>query len=191
MSRWMAAGLATLVLVWVGTAISPVPGAAQEPPVGEVQGEADVGPSPVGGGGQVTASDSACFAGTDRIWWSLRLFGEVVPSLVGTVPLAADGSWELSFTAPNEGGDWHFFALCLPSTVTPSDDDLIARIDAVLAEGTDAGLLEAWGVDGYLYYAHIVQVDGPMPTVPETPGTTTAPVAPPAVPVPGTPRFTG
>ena len=76
-----------------------------EPQVGEFQGEADLSPSPVVAGQQGTASDASCFEGTNAIWWSLRAYGEVVPSATGTVPLAGDGSWELGFAAPNETGE--------------------------------------------------------------------------------------
>jgi hypothetical protein len=201
----MAGGLLS-ALALAGTTVLPTASVADEPPdepqVGEFQGEADLVPSPVDGGEQVTASDSSCFEGTDRIWWSLRAEGEVVPSLKGTAPLADDGSWELTFAAPHEGGDWLFFAVCLPPLVA-APNALVAHIDEILAEGPDTELMEAWEVDGYLYYAQILQVEGPTApppptTVPEVPSspTTTAPVtsppaAPPAAPVPGTPTFTG
>ena len=202
MSRWMAGGVLS-ALALAGTTILPTPSVADdEPQVGEFQGEADFDPVAPASGATVTASDSSCFEGTTAIWWSLRAYGEVVPSLKGTVPLADDGSWELSFTAPNEGGDWLFFAVCLPPVVA-APNALVAHIDEIMAEGPDTELMDAWGVDGFLYYAHILQVAGPTPTttVPETPAptTTTVPVtapaappeAPPATPVPGTPDFTG
>ena len=197
MSRWMAGGLLS-ALALAGTTILPTASVAQGEPVGEHQGEADVDPVAPASGETVTASDSACFEGTTAIWWSLRAYGEVVPSSTDVAPLANDGSWELSFPAPNEGGDWLFFAVCLPPGVA-APDALVAHIDEILAEGPDTELMEAWDVDGYLYYAHVLQVDGPtLPTttVPEPgPTTTTVPVAPPAAPpatpVPGTPSFTG
>jgi hypothetical protein len=202
MSRWMAGGLLsalTLALTLAGTAALPAAGQAQ---VGEFQGEADFDPVSPASGETVTASDSSCFDGTTAIWWSLRAYGEVVPSLTGTVPLAADGSWELTFTAPNEGGEWLFFAVCLPPTAS-APDDLVAHIDEIMTEGPDLELMEEWGVEGFLYYAHILEVEGPtLPTSPttSTPAgpTTTVPAAapapapaPPATPVPGEPTFAG
>jgi hypothetical protein len=200
------AGGALSALALAGTAILPAPSGAQEPPmdpfpVGEFQGEAVFHPVEPQAGELVTASDSACFPDTTAIWWSLRAYGEVQPSVMGTAPLAEDGSWELTFPAPNEGGDWLWFAVCLPPNVA-APDALAAHIDEIQAAGPDTELMEAWGVDGFLYYAHIIQVDGPTPTTPTTPPTpttgppvstppTTPPAAPPAAPVPGEPSFTG
>jgi hypothetical protein len=202
MSRWMAGGVLS-ALALAGTTVLPATSVADdEPQVGEFQGEADLSPSPVVAGQQVTASDASCFEGTNAIWWSLRAYGEVVPSATGTVPLAGDGSWELSFAAPNETGEWLFFAVCLPPAVA-APNALIAHIDEIRAEGPDVELMDAWGVDGFLYYAHLLEVVAPSgpttttTTVPVGPTTTTVPVAPsapsapPAAPVPGDPDFTG
>jgi hypothetical protein len=201
MRRWMAGGVLSATAL-AGATILPTAGGAQETPggPGEFQGEATfdlVSPPPVTGGETITVSDNACFEGTDALWWALRLEGEVQPTLKGTVPQAADGSWEVTFTVPDEGGDWLWFAVCLPPNVA-APDVLVEHIDAIQAEETHTELMEAWGVDGYLYYAHIVQVEGPTPTTPTTPPastTTTVPAgppsAPPAVPVPGDPTFTG
>jgi hypothetical protein len=208
----MAGGVLSAVAL-AGTTILPAPSVADEPPmdefpVGEFQGEADLAPFSVRPGEEVTASDSACFPGTTAIWWSLRAEGEVLPSKTGTAQLAADGSWELTFAAPREPGDWLWFAVCLPPNVA-APDALSTHIDEISTEGPDVELMEAWGVDGYLYYAHLLEVvapSGPTTTVPgpttTTTTTTTAPggpaptvpvlaPAPPAAPVPGEPAFAG
>jgi len=201
MRRWMAGGVLCATAL-AGATILPTPGGAQETPggEGEFQGEAEFSPvPPVAGGTTITVSDNACFEGTDALWWALRLEGEVQPSLKGTVPQADDGSWEVTFTAPNEGGDWLWFAVCLPPNVA-APNVLVEHIDEIRAEGPDTALMEGWGVEGFLYYAHLVQVEGPMPTTPTTsPSSSTtpttgpapAPTAPPASPVPGEPTFTG
>jgi hypothetical protein len=206
----MAGGVLS-ALALAGTAVLPAAASvADEPPmddfpVGEFQGESDLEPFSVQPGEQVTASDSACFPDTTAIWWSLRAEGEVLPSVTGVAQLAADGSWSFTFAAPGEPGDWLFFAVCLPPAVA-APNALSTHIDEILTEGPDVELMDAWGVDGFLYYADILQVvapSGPTTTVPSPTTTTTvpggptpatpvvAPAATPAAPVPGEPAFTG
>jgi hypothetical protein len=115
MNRLMAGGVAG-ALAAAGVIAFAAPGLAQEEPEFEwFQGEADVSPFEARPDQQVTASDDSCFEGTTDIYWLLHSY-EVEDS--GQEPLNADGSWEVTFTAPDEPGDYLFFGLCMPPGAT-------------------------------------------------------------------------
>ena len=199
MNRFMAGGIAG-ALAAAGVVAFAAPGLAQEEPEFEwFQGEASTDPVEPQPGQQVTASDDSCFEGTTDIYWLLRSY-EVEDS--GREPLNADGSWEVTFTAPEEPGDYRFFGLCMPPGATEPDMADIDVITAHMADNPPVELFEEWGVDSLLYYNIVVLVAGddetppaPTTTVPATPPAdhepTPAPGAQPATPVPGRPDFTG
>jgi len=209
MNRLMAGGVAGALAV-AGVVAFAAPGQAQEEPEYETwQGEADISPYEAQPGQQVTASDDSCFEGTTDIYWLLHSY-ETEDS--GQAPLNADGSWEVTFTAPDEPGDYLFFGLCMPPGATEPDSADIEVITRHLEEEPPVELLEEWGVDSLLFYNMVLTVvdDTPNPTNPTpttTPPTnpttnptttppathepTRAPGAQPATPVPGTPTFTG
>src|SRR5262245_15167162 len=111
MSRWIAGGLLS-ALAMAGTALVAAPGAAGSADDGEdgtFQGEADVDPVEALPGEEVRISDSTCWDGTTEIWWVLRPEDAGPEALAtGQEPLAGDGSWELTLTAPDEPG-WYLF----------------------------------------------------------------------------------
>jgi hypothetical protein len=203
MNRWMAGGVAVALSAGCLVALA-VPGyAGDEPEYDEFQGEADMQPLEPRPGQQVTVFDDQCFEGTTDLWWALRPQSGTSAQEVGQVPLAGDGSWEVTFIAPDEPGDYLFFGLCLPPGV---DEPTVPDINRVLDEDIPVEILEEWGVDALLYYAMLVPVasDGETPTPTPTspgpgPGTTATPPATehptpgarPATPVPATPTFTG
>jgi hypothetical protein len=206
MNRLMAGGVAG-ALAAAGVIAFAVPGQAQEQPEYETfQGEADIRPFDARPGQQVTASDDSCFEGTTDIYWLLHSY-EVEDS--GQAALNADGSWNVTFAAPDEPGDYLFFGLCMPPGATQPDMADIDVITRHLEEEPPVDLLEEWGVDSLLFYNMVLTVvddtpnptnpnpTSPNPTEPTTPpathGPTTAPPrgARPATPVPGTPDFTG
>ena len=200
MNKLMAGGVAG-ALAAAGVIAFAVPGQAQEEPEFEwFQGEADISPNESQPGQQVSASDDSCFEGTTDIYWQLRSY-DVEDS--GQEPLDADGSWEVTFTAPDEPGDYRFFAVCMPPGAEPPDMADIEIITAHMADNPPVDLFEEWGVDSLRFYHMVVLVEGgdetptttapnPAPstttTVPATPPT---PGARPATPVPGRPDFTG
>ena len=200
MNRWIAGGLLS-ALGLAGTAVFSAPSFADWSPVGG-QREADMAPLDPLPGEQVTVDHSTCMEGTTDIWWALRPAD--APGVVadGQAPLAEDGSWEVTFPAPDYPGDYLFFAVCLPPGATPPN---VGTMDAIRSvEGAPAELLDDWGVDSVVYFAHLVPVAAPHdPTAPapspaptdvgqwDPVPTTTVPVAPAATPVPGTPTFTG
>src|SRR5262245_38974071 len=108
MSRWMAGGVLS-ALALAGTTIVAAPSWAGDEGGGgdgdteTFQGEATQRPVEALPGQQVTISDSSCLEGTTDIWWSLRPEEDrSVVLATGQVPLADDGSWELTLTAPDE-----------------------------------------------------------------------------------------
>lgn len=205
MNRWMAGGLGGVVSGGLLLALA-VPGLAQgDPEYDEFQREADFQPLEPRTGEQVTASDDTCHEGTSDIWWALRSYSDGSIHDVGQAPLAGDGSWEVTFQAPDEAGEYLFFGLCLPPGV---DEPGVETIDRVQDEDVPVELLQEWGVTSLTYYAMAVPVvddDPTTPSTPTTPGhghgpstTTTRPATPagpptatPAAPVPATPTFTG
>jgi hypothetical protein len=206
MNRLMAGAVAG-ALAAAGVVALAVPGLAQEQPEYETfQGEASIDPGEPTPGQQVTASDDSCFEGTTDIYWLLHPADSFEVESEGRVPLNADGSWEVTFTAPGEPGDHLFFGLCMPPDATLPTTEDIEIITAHLAENPPAELLDEWGVDSLLFYNMVVPVaseetptttvpaTGPTTTVPATPGAngpTGTPSARPATPVPGRPDFTG
>jgi hypothetical protein len=205
MNRWMAGGAGVVLSAGLLVALA-APGLAQEEPeYHEFQGEADVEPVEPQPGDQVTVSDDRCHDGTSDLWWALQPIAGGSILEVGQEPLAEDGSWEVTFLAPDESGDYLFFGLCLPPGVDEPD---LATIDRVQVEDVPVDLLQEWGVDALTYYAMVVQVaavdpsPAPMPdpstTTTTTPGTPAgapapaqAPAAPTARPVPADPTFVG
>jgi hypothetical protein len=199
MNRLMAGGVAG-ALAAAGVVAFAAPGLAQEQPEYETwQGEADISPYEARPGQQVTASDDSCFEGTTDVYWLLHSY-EAEDS--GRAPQDADGSWEVTFTAPDEPGDYRFFALCMPPGATEPDSADIEVITRHLEEEPPVEIMEEWGVDSLRFYNMVLTVvdDTPNPTnptttVPATPpatnGPTGTPGARPATPVPGTPTFTG
>lgn len=201
MNRFLAGGVAG-ALAATGVVAFALPGLAQgQPQYEEFQGEADVEPLQPHPGEQVRVFDDTCFDGTTDLWWALRPVESSSAQEIGQVPLAGDGRWEVTFIAPDEAGDYLFFALCLPPGV---DEPTVPDIDRVRDEDIPVEILEAWGVDALLYYAHLVPVvdDDGGETPPTTPPSTTTTVpathepaptrgARPATPVPARPTFTG
>jgi hypothetical protein len=205
MNRWMAGGVAGVLSAGCLVALA-VPGLAQEEPnYDEFQGEADVQPLEPHVGDQVTVSDDTCFEGTTDLWWALRPIDSTSAQEIGQVPLADDGSWQVTFTAPDVAGDYLWFGLCLPPGV---HEPTVPDINRILDEDIPVEILDEWGVDALLYYAMLVPVSDEMPpgpTVPPTaplvsvppttPGPPHTPVLPPAArpatPVQGDPTFTG
>ena len=212
MNRFMAGGVAGALAV-TGVIAFAVPGLAGEQPQYETwQGEADLSPYVAQPGQQVTASDDSCFEGTTDIYWLLHSY-EAEDS--GQEAQNADGSWEVTFTAPDEPGDYLFFGLCMPPGATQPDAADIEVITEHMADNPPVDLLEEWGVDSLLFYNMVLTVDddtpdptdptdpttnpteptNPTTTVPATPPAhhepTPAPGAQPATPVPGRPDFTG
>jgi hypothetical protein len=207
MNRLMAGGVAG-ALAAAGVIAFAVPGLAQgEPEFEWFQGEASTDPQEPGPGQQVTASDDSCFEGTTDIYWLLHASGTLVAEDSGQEPLNADGSWDVTFTAPDEPGDYLFFGLCMPPGATQPDAGDIELITAHMAENPPVELFEEWGVDSLLFYHVVVPVvsdetptttePSPTTTVPATDepdehnGPTGTPGARPATPVPGRPDFTG
>jgi hypothetical protein len=207
MNRLMAGGVAG-ALAAAGLVAFAAPGLAQEEPEFEwFQGEANTDPLEPRPGQEVTASDDSCFEGTTDIYWLLHAPGTFEAEDGGQEPLNADGSWDVTFTAPDDPGEYRFFGLCMPSGATQPDAEDIEIITAHMADNPPVELFEEWGVDSLLFYNIIVPVvDGETPTTPTTP--TTGPVTPPAphgptptppptlgaqpaTPVPGRPTFTG
>jgi hypothetical protein len=209
MNRLMAGGVAG-ALAAAGIVAFAVPGLAQEGAEFEwFQGEASSDPMEPRPGQQVTASDDSCFEGTTDIYWLVHSSGTLDAEDSGQEPLNADGSWDVTFTAPDEPGDYLFFGLCMPPGATQPDAGDIEIITAHMAENPPVELFEEWGVDSLLFYHFLVPVTddtpdpttpptGPTPTDPTTPttepatnGPTGIPGARPATPVPGRPDFTG
>jgi hypothetical protein len=211
MNRLMAGGVAG-ALAAAGVVALAVPGLAQEGSEFEwFQGETISDPMEPRPGQQVTVSDDSCHEGTTDIYWLLHPADSFEVESEGRVPLNADGSWEVTFTAPGEPGDHLFFGLCMPPDATLPDTEDIEIITAHMADNPPVELFEEWGVDSLRFYHSLVPVvsddetptttepttgptTGPTSTVPAAPGangTTGTPSARPATPVPGRPDFTG
>jgi hypothetical protein len=201
MNRWMAGGAGGVISAGLLVALA-VPGLAQgDPEYDEFQREADVVPTQPQPGEQVTVSDDTCHEGASDIWWAVQAPAGGSIQELGQVSLAGDGSWEVTFLAPGEPGDYRFFGLCLPPGVDEPD---AATIALVMDEDLPVELLDEWGVHSLTYYAMIVTVVGedgttttttppvpdPSTTTTTTPASPSGP-APAATPVPATPTFTG
>ena len=212
MNRLMAGGVAG-ALAAAGVVALAVPGLAQDGSEFEwFQGETRSVPQEPVPGQEVTVSDDSCFEGTTDIYWLLHPSGTLAATDSGQESLNADGSWDVTFTAPDEPGDYLFFGLCMPPGATQTDAEDIEIITAHMADNPPVELFEEWGVDSLRFYHSLVPVvsdetpptpttttptthpTGPTTTVPATPGThrpTGTPGARPATPVPGRPDFTG
>jgi hypothetical protein len=217
MNRLMAGGVAG-ALAAVGVVALAVPGLAQEEPEFEwFQGETTSDPQEPVAGQEVTVSDDSCFEGTTDIYWLLHPSGTFEAIESGQEALNADGSWDVTLTAPDEPGDYLFFGLCMPPGATQPDTEDIEIITAHMADNPPVELFEEWGVESLRFYHSLVPVvsaetpptnppntnppntnpPGTTPTGPTTPpagghhGPTPPPTAQPAAPVPGRPDFTG
>jgi hypothetical protein len=158
MKRLLAGGLA-LGIMGVGGAFLAGPGAAQEPSFDVVEHlDANLTPTVVQGGGTVTVTSvDPCpqppdvDEPTDELIWAFGMAGWLDPNdptvqpgdLVGegTAPVAEDGSWEVTFTAPTTSGAYEFFAICLAADVPAGEDDLgdIVEDAAATLGGDDGG----------------------------------------------------
>jgi hypothetical protein len=198
MKRLMAGGLA-LGLSSVGALALAGPAGAQEeepePDFVELSGQlsADV----VAPGEDVTATPvDPCSIGDDGqlYWyvWSLES-GEDVDGDIA--PIEADGTWTVTFQAPDAAGDYEFDAYCVPNDL-PGDEE--EQLDSMTAQD----LVTTYGDEPeeptpeepftIEYYALGLTVEGETPPPTEPPADTPAPpVAAPAQPVAAQPTFTG
>lgn len=211
----------------MGGALLAGPGAAQEPSFDVVEHlDANLTPTVVQGGGTVTVTSvDPCpqppdvDEPTEELIWAYGLAGWLDPNdptvqpgdLVGegTAPVAEDGTWEVTFTAPATSGAYELFAICLAADVPAGEEDLgdIVEDAAATLGGDDDGghhppTSEPCSQQPCHTQPTTSEPPSTEPTVPEPPTDTavylygpeafTVQGAPaPATPVPGTPDFTG
>jgi hypothetical protein len=214
MNKWLggvvACGLAGLTAV----GFAP-PGGAQEPPEPtEVLLEATVSPEVAEPGETITVTSvEPCSlnegfeeSGTlSWVWFSEEDFESFD---FGDVPLNADGSWEVTFAAPDISGGFFFSAGCFPDgweeedafcfseseePVEPAEDLTAATSDDETPPSTEPPTTEPPAKPPFNcvfeFYDTGFEVVGGQPPTTTPPGQPTPP--PPAIPVPGQPSTTG
>lgn len=214
MNKWLggvvACGLAGLTAV----GFAP-PGGAQEPPEPtEVLLEATVSPEVAEPGETITVTsvEPCSFnegfeeSGTlSWVWFSEEDFESFD---FGDVPLNADGSWEVTFAAPDISDGFFFSAGCFPDgweeedafcfseseePVEPAEDLTAATSDDETPPSTEPPTTGPPAKPPFdcvfEFYDTGFEVVGGQPPTTTPPGQPTPP--PPAIPVPGQPSTTG
>jgi hypothetical protein len=203
MKKLLAGGLA-LGLAGVGAAILAGPTGAQEPAFDVVEHvDAELTPTIVGGGETVTVTSvDPCpqppevEEPTDELIWAFGATGWLNPEdpsdqpgdLVGegTAPVAEDGTWEVTFQAPETSGAYEFFAICLAADAPAGES-----VDDVVEDAAEAAAQVApEAVDSVQGFAGTGDEDheGPDHTLPTVPcsqqpcDTTPPPTEPPPPP---------
>jgi hypothetical protein len=205
----MAGGLA-LGLSSVGAlALAGPAGAQEDPPVEDVQLEGTLSADLVGPGDEVTASSvDNCTVPEEgdagELWWMVWAFDERAdaPEFEDQIPVEADGSWSVTFEAPDAAGDYEFFAVCMPADLPEDEVDELQSMAAQAVttlgdegEGPEVPDEPEGGEEEPLtfeYYDLLFTVEGAEtpPTEPPAPAPA-PPAAAPAQPVAGQPTFTG
>jgi hypothetical protein len=203
MKRLMVGGLA-LGFTAVGTLALGGPAGAQEEPEPEfIELAGQLSADSVAPGEEITATpaDACSIGGEGELWWYVWSLesGEDVDGDVAT--LEADGTWSVTFQAPDAAGDYEFDAYCAPTDLPGDEEEQLETMTAEeLAttygdEGEEPTPEEPTPEEPFTieYYALGFTVDGgDGPPVTEPPADTPAPpVAAPAQPVVEEPDFTG
>lgn len=195
MKRLLGGGLA-FGLAAIGSVVVAGPTLAQEPPEPEfVQLDGALSTDVAAPGEEITASSldpcTVSEEGAGELFWAVAAVDEEVTRVEDVAPLADDGSWQVTFSAPDDAGEFVFFGVCIPAGLEPPPEEELDQLPAdelVLGEAlTEDGGEEPAVIE---YYELPFTVEGPIPTTPPTtaPG---EPVAPPATPVQAQPTFTG
>jgi hypothetical protein len=206
MKRLMAGGLA-LGFTAVGSLALGAPAGAQEDPgpdpdIVELQGQLSA--TSVAPGEDVTASSvDPCTVPEEgepgQLYWLVWNTDTGTDQFEDVVDLEADGSWEVTFQAPGEAGNYQFGAVCVPSDIPDEEEELEALesqgLEALGDEPEEPTPDEPEGEEPepFTYEAYFLDFtvdggDGPPVTEPSAP---TPPAAAPAQPVAGEPDFTG
>lgn len=125
--------------------------------------------------------------------WAMGSYDEAEPRVTGVAPLDADGHWLADFTAPDDTGEFVFFAVCGDDV---GDGDQIGDVSELPAEVIEEGKapLVAAGTSseqGPLEYYELWFTVEEETTTTTAPPLDTVPVATPATPVVAEPTFTG
>ncbi|HEX6310520.1 MAG TPA: hypothetical protein VF152_02735, partial [Acidimicrobiia bacterium] len=177
MKRLLGGGL-VFGLAAFGSIALAAPSSAQEPliPGGvELQGELIPG-DVVAPGDEVTAIsiDSCTLAeGAGELYWAMGSLDEEEPRDEGVTELDEVGGWEVTFTAPEEPGEFAFIGVCLPEGVESEEPLDVTRLAEEVPE-------EEIVVE---YYLLPFTVEGTTPTTTPPAERPEAPEAPPATPV--------
>jgi hypothetical protein len=115
---------------------------------------------------------------------------EELPRVEDGTPLAEDGSCEVTFTAPENAGEFVFLGLCIPAGVEPPPEEELEQLPTDEL-GIGQTLAENGGEEPEVveFYELPFTVERPTTTTPPT--TTPGAMAPPATPIPAQPTFTG
>jgi hypothetical protein len=195
MKRLLGGGVA-LGLAAVASVTIAGPSLAQAPPEPEfVQLEGMLSTDVAAPGEQITASSvdpcTVSEEGPGELFWLIFAVDEDMPRSEDVGPVDDEGHWEVTFGAPDDAGEFVFFGVCIPAGLEPPPEEELEQLpadEAALGEAlTDDGGEEPEVIE---VYELPFTVEAPPTTAPPT--TTPAhPVAPPAVPVPAQPTFTG
>lgn len=213
MNRWLVGGVACGFAGLAAVVIAP-PGGAQEPPEPtEVLLEATLSPEVAEPGETITVTsvDPCSFnegfeqSGTLSWIW----FSEEDPNSFdfGDAPLNPDGSWQVTFAAPDISGGFVFTAGCFPDgweeedtfcfgseePLDPAEDVAAATGEDETPPSTEPTTTEPPAKPPFdcvfEFYDTGFEVVGGQPPVTTPPGQPTPP--PPAIPIPGQPSTTG
>jgi hypothetical protein len=213
MNRWLVGGVACGLAGLTAVIIAP-PGGAQEPPEPtEVLLEATLSPAVAEPGETITVTsvDPCSFnegfeqSGTlSWIWFSQE---DLDSFDFGDAPLNPDGSWEVTFAAPDINGGFVFTAGCFPDgweeedefcfgpgePVEPTEDVAAATGEEETTPSTEPETTEPPAKPPFdcvfEFYDTGFEVVGGQPPATTPPGQPTPP--PPAIPIPGQPSTTG
>lgn len=194
MKRLLGGGLA-VGFAAIGSVAVAGPSLAQAPEPEFVQLEGVLSTDVAAPSEEITASSvdpcTVSEEGPGELFWLVFAADEELPRVEDVAPLADDGSWQVTFTAPEDAGQFVFVGVCIPAGVElPPEEELDQLPADELALGQS--LTETGGEEPEIIeiYELPFVVEGPTTTPPPTtaPGAQTAP---PARPVPAQPTFTG